>query len=273
METNLTLLQYKEIIEVIKKQLNVDLSQYALSSLRYSFISIMKELRISNYSAFILSIETKISTQELIVSKLINESVSLFREPSLWRIIKSSYFEEIIKRGQLKIWLPELSKASDLYTILILLDYYNIRSKARITVSDLSSINIEESKTGLISRDILPNTILSLKRFNPDINLDNYTYTSNNQTYIKKELLNNIFRIKGAFLETKPSYTPNIVLFRNKLIYYNHVLEQKAINHLYNTIAGGGLLFVGTKEDLTSFEINKKFRLINKDEQVYKRAY
>ena len=247
MEANLTLLQYKEIIEVIKKQLNVDLSQYALSSLRYNFISIMKELRISNYSAFILSIETKKSTKELLLSMIINESVSLFREPSLWRIIKKSFFDDFIKRGQLKIWLPELSKASDLYTILIILDYYKIRNNARITVSDISDINLENSKTGKISRNILPNTILSLKRFNPDINISDYTYTANNNTFINKDLLKNVIRIKGSFLDTKPSYAPNIVLFRNRMIYYNHVLEQKAINHLYNTIAGGGLLFVGTK--------------------------
>ena len=273
MKATLTLIQYKEIIEAMKSKYGIDLSQYAISSLNYTFIALMNELRLYSHSSFIKSFTTNVAIKEKLFSRLINESVGLFREPSLWRIMKKEIFDVILSKGNLKIWLPELSNASDLYTLLIVLDYYKLRSKARITVSDLSNLNIDASKKGELSRDILSNSILNLKHFNPDINIADYTYQVNKQSYINKELLMNVYSVKGDFFEAKPSYSPNLVLFRNRMIYYNHVREQKAINFLHKTMSGGGFLFVGIKEDLTTFEINKKFRLLNKDEQIYKRNF
>ncbi len=273
MDITLTILQYKEIIEAIKKHLGVDVSQYALSSLRYNMVYVMKEMRISSHTSFIKAIAINPKVKEMLLSCLICESVSLFREPSLWRIIKTTIFDNILQRGQIKIWLPELNKASDLYSLLIILNHYGIRDKVRITVSDISSINIDKSRKGELSKEILSNSILNLKHFDPNLDLKNYTYEQSKTTYINKELLRGVFSVKGDFFDVKPSYSPNLIIFRNKLIYYNHIREQKAINYLYQNMLGGGFLITGTKEDIGIFEIDKKFRLFNEDEQIYKRNF
>ncbi len=273
MDTTLTILQYKEVLSAIQGKLGIDLSQYAMSSLRYNLVSFMKAYRINGSKELIKNINIKPNIGELLLSYVLKENVSLFREPSLWRIFNKNILEEILSKNTIKIWLPEIGNGSDLYTLLIILDHYNLRQKARITVSDISKINIERIRKGELSKDIISNSTLNLKHFDQNLSLNDYTYQKDKHYFINKDLLRNIFTIKSTLLQTKPIYTPNLVIFRNKMIYYNHVLEQKAINHLHKNMAGGGFLITGIKEDIGLFEIDKKFRLINKEEQIYKRNY
>lgn len=273
MDISLTILQYKEILKAIKKHLGIDVSEYVVSSLRYNMVNIMNKMHINKHTEFIKAIATDTIIKEQILSCLICESVSLFREPSLWKILKTTILDKILEKGQINIWLPELNKATDLLSLLILLNHYNIRDKAIITVSDISSINIENSINGELTREILTNSIINLEHFDPNIDLKDYTYQENNTTYINKEILEGVYYLKGDFFDVKPSYASNLVIFRNKLIYYNHHREQKAINYIHKNMVGGGFLITGSKENIETFDIDKKFTIYNSEEQIYKRDY
>jgi chemotaxis methyl-accepting protein methylase len=180
---------------------------------------------------------------------------------------------KILPKNPLRIWLPEVSKGSDFFTLLLLLEMDKLLENSKIIISDQCFINLENCKKGNIDNSIIENSFSNFKRFSPNSDITKYVVQEGKKYQIKKELLKNIFTLRGSFMEIKLPYKPNLVLFRNRLIYYNHVKEQKAINQLYETMAAGGFLITGVKENISMFEIDKKFRIYQQEEQIYKRNF
>jgi chemotaxis protein methyltransferase CheR len=273
MSISLSILEYKEIIEAIKKHANVDISQHSMAAMRTNLAEIISELRISSTSDFVQAIIDHKRVRDLIIANIYNEHINLFRDPAMWKILKTDLIDTMLKTGNIKIWLPEVSKGSDFYTLLIFLKINNLQDKVRIVISDESQQNLDLCKTGFIDNNLLINSEMNIKRLDSHLVLNNYLETKDKKTYLKAELMKGFIALKGNLLSTTLPFVANIILFRNKMIYYNHVKEQKVINHFYQNLTNGGYLIVGVKEDLTLFDIDKKFKLYNQEEQIYKRHF
>ncbi len=273
MNITLSILEYKDIIQALKDKTNVDLNQHAMTSLRQNLIYLMSSTKYSSPRALIAAIQNDKVFLEQILSCIYCEHISLFRDPALWRIIKESVLDRITEKSILKIWLPEVSKGSDYYSLVILLAKNNLLAKAKIIISDISQSNLELCRQGYINPSIINNSISNVKRLDELDNINKYTHTIGGKTFINKELLKNTFAYRSSMMDITLPYNPNLVIFRNRMIYFNHVKEQKAINKLYNTISGGGYLITGIKENISDFDIEKKFRIFNQEEQIYKRYF
>jgi chemotaxis protein methyltransferase CheR len=61
------------------------------------------------------------------------------------------------------------------------------------------------------------------------------------------------------------------VLFRNQLIYFNQLLQDKTLNAVHSSLAPGGYLVLGAKETLENTNSNNKFTVVNDSEKIYKK--
>ncbi len=273
METTLTILQYKEILEALKSSHNVDLAQHSMASLRYNFAHIMQNSKYNSVPSFIKGIQTDRLFFENVISSIYNEHISLFRDPSMWRALKSEVFDNVLHKSNLKIWIPEVSKGSDYYSLIILLEHFNLLNKASIIISDTSHINLDKCRRGEIDIDVINNSVSNFKRFDANENINNYIQRKANKYVINKELLKSTISLRSGVLDINMLSNPNIILFRNRFIYYNHVKEQRVINRLHQVLKAGGYLVTGIMEDISAFSIDKKFRIHNSKEHIYKRNF
>jgi len=273
MKTTLSILQYRDIIDAINVTYGINLKQHAMSSLRQHLLIVMEKSKYSSPTLVVKGIKEDKQFFEQILSCLYCEHISLFRDPAMWRIIKAQVLDLLPKNSQLKVWIPEVSQASDYYSLLILLKKYGLLSKSKIVITDESSLNLDKCRIGEIDTSIINNSESTIKRFDAGENLYNYVNQEGRKFYIDKALLKTTYIQKGGILDVNIPFKPNLVLFRNKMIYFNQVKELKSINKIYNQMVGGGFLITGVKEDISAFEIKGKFRIHNKDEQIYKRNF
>jgi len=62
-----------------------------------------------------------------------------------------------------------------------------------------------------------------------------------------------------------------LVLFRNQMIYYNQILQDKVLYQLSNSVVPGGYLAIGAKETLENTNSINKFSVFNDIDKVYKK--
>ena len=273
MKTTLSILQYRDIIDAINVTYGISLKQHAMSSLRQHLLMVMEKSKYSNPTLVVKGIKEDKQFLEQIISCLYCEHISLFRDPAMWRILKPQVIDKLPRSAQLKIWIPEVSQASDYYSIVIILKKLGLLAKSKIIISDESRINLDKCKQGELDSNIINTSENNIKRFDAGDDLYNYVSQSGRKFYIDKSLLKSTYIQKGGILDMDLPFKPNIVLFRNKMIYFNPVKEQKVINKIHQEMVGGGFLITGVKEDISAFEIKGKFRIHIKEEQIYKRSF
>jgi chemotaxis protein methyltransferase CheR len=101
--------------------------------------------------------------------------------------------------------------------------------------------------------------------------LSKYYSTSNGKIVRDTSLIKGVtFFKQDTFLEPAPQGV-KLVLFRNKMIYFNQTLQSKVLKTIYNSVATGGYLVIGTKESLHYLYGSIDFTLINNMESIYKR--
>lgn len=273
METSISIIEYKGVVSVIKEVYGIDLSQHAMGALGINISYFMKKYKYSTTKNMIIALKNDKMIFEKFLSCLYCEHISLFREPALWRILKESVLNNIMKKSPIKIWIPEVSKGSDYFSLVIFLQQHNLLKDSKIIISDQSHLNLEKCRLGELDSSILMNSESNYKRIDEHNVINNYIDKYISNSTVKKELLSKTFIYRSSLEAIKLPYKPNLVFFRNKMLYYTHVKEQKTINILHKAMEGGGFLITGIKENIGLFDIDRKFKIYDEEEQIYKRHF
>ncbi len=273
MDNNISLIEFRDIQKAILEAHGFDMHNFSLNAMKYNMGRIMEQLYIKQVAAFIDAIRSQKMVFEKITANLYNEQVYMFRDPAFWRIIAERFLPKAAEGEELKIWVPEVSKGEELYTLLIVLKEAGLLHKTRIIASDMCKANLEQCRKGAFPSPKMFESESNYKRYNLKNNFNDYFDKNDLRMSLKHELLSKVIFITGFVLNINLPFKPNFVLFRNKMIYYNHVLEQQAINKVHGQMSGGGLLCLGIMEDIEIFEIHGKFRVEDQEEKIYRRSY
>lgn len=266
------IVETRNIIKAIAEKYHYDFSDYALTSFKQRLERII-ELNNIKYIDFLID---KLLEDAKFFEKVLNDlevpSTEMFRDPSLWRILRDDLIPSLMKEtgNGFKVWLPNSVSGDELFSLCILLDEMEILDKIQIVVSALSSKSIETIKSGLLLNNKLEISTDNYKRANGKDELSKY-YTIKNGDLIRAgSLLKNVTFVKqDIFLEPVPQGV-KLTFFRNKMIYYNQTLQSRILKMFYQNLSVGSYLIIGTKESLSTFYGTHEYSLVNSSESIYK---
>jgi chemotaxis methyl-accepting protein methylase len=84
------------------------------------------------------------------------------------------------------------------------------------------------------------------------------------------ELIKNVEFIHHNILNDNLPGNNDLVLYRNRFIYFNPGLQSKMMSRIYDTMKKGGVLSLGVQEKLDS-GFTEKFAVLNKAENVFRK--
>jgi len=265
----------RNILSLINEKYSYDFSDYALTSLKRR---IEKLIELNNLKYADLLINKLVENDTFIdpfIDQLTVPSSEMFRDPSLWRMLREELISTIYRESgsNFKIWLPNSVSGDELFSLTIVLSEMGMLDKVQITVSSLSDKSIETIKSGKFQSDKLEISNDNYIRANGQATLSNYFSVVDNQLIRDVSLIRNVtFFKQNTFLEPVPQGI-KLILFRNKMIYFNQTLQTKILKTIQKASANGGLLIVGIKESLSCIYGNTEFALINDVESIYKRRF
>jgi chemotaxis protein methyltransferase CheR len=265
----------RNILSLINEKYNYDFSDYALTSLKRRIEKFIEQNNLKYADLLINKLMESETFIDPFIDQLTVPSSEMFRDPSLWRMMREELITNIYRESgsNFKIWLPNSVSGDELFSLTIVLSEMGMLDKVQIIVSSLSDKSIETIKSGKFPSDKLEISNDNYVRANGQHNLSNYYSVINNQLIRDVSLIQNVtFFKQNTFLEPVPQGI-KLILFRNKMIYFNQTLQTKILKIIQNASANGGLLIVGIKESLSCIYGNTEFALINDVESIYKRRY
>ena len=267
---NLSFEQLEDLIELVNNVHGFDLHGYSRASLKRRVARIMGLYRID----FAILKDNLTNTPGFFGQFLIEITVNvteMFRDPHFYIALREEVLPYLATFPHIKVWSAGCSTGEEVYSLAILLKKQQLLDRAFIYGTDINSNVLEKAKQGIVD-------LRKMKTYS-----DNYLQTGSNDSLseyytarydaatihhaLRKNILFSIHNLvsDGVFNEFQ------LITCRNVLIYFNTELQEHVFNLLYESLALFGFLCLGSKEVLRSEQLQERFRLINKKQNIYQK--
>lgn len=269
----LGIVDIREIIRIVKDKYQFDLSNYALTSLKYSLEYLINRNNFNSPESLLRRLMDEPDYLDAFIYEISTPSTEMFRDPSLWRWLRDHIFANPeIKFDNYKIWLPYCVSGGELYSLCIALKEHKLLDKVHIIASTLSNEAIKHIKIGKYPLKKLETSIENYNRTNAPSEFKEYYNIEQHVAIRDTSLINNVEFIKDDLDFSKAPKNVKLILFRNVLIYFNPKMQSTLLSMFHEKLSATGHLIIGVQERIkeTGSE-NFLFESIDPVENVYKK--
>jgi len=271
----LSVVDTRTIIRVIKENFGFDFSGFAHTSLKYRLAKVMAEYKIREIDVLIEKLNGNKTFFDNLLHDILAPATEMFRDPSLWRWLKEEHLTEIKNKhiGPYKIWLPLCVHGFELYTLAIVLKELNMLENVKIIAGVLSEKSIEVIKEGILPLKKHEISQENYKRYQGTANFNDYIEKRDYFMIRDKSLINSVEFVKQDYLFQHAPKNVKLILFRNQCIYYNSAMQEDILTSLHNQLSSMGILVIGANERIKNIDSSDQFEVLDEGESVFKRKY
>ncbi|PLX01538.1 MAG: hypothetical protein C0594_13035 [Marinilabiliales bacterium] len=265
------IVDFRNIVKALNDTHGIDMSNFALVSLKRRMEKAILAFGCRSADDFINKIQTDQNFLGIFLHLISVHETEMFRDPSLWRELRDHLLGKVKTRDQAIIWLPCATSGQELYTVMVILRELNANDKFKVIVTSISQRNIDFMSKGVYDLKPLEAYEANYTRYNPNGNFNDYYKVSGKKFVMDESLLENVEFIKHNIFSDTPPKNVNLVIYRNKMIYFNQNLQNKAISKIDQTLLPGGYFVIGVKEVFDGTGAKGKYILFSKNESIYKK--
>lgn len=267
----LGIVEYRNILSAVNQVYNVDFSEYALTSLKRRIEKLLYNFSFKTADDLILKLQSDAVFFEVFLKEIAVEDTEMFRDPPMWQDLKENVLPKYAHDADVKIWMPDVGSGDELFSLLIMLKESFILEKVKIIVSSISQKCIDHIKTGVIDLKKIEVNTANYRRIKGEFQLTKYIDIEEKKAFLNQALLKDVNFVKGDFFKLRPQFMFKLIVFRNKMLYYNPQLQCKALEVLNEHLLPGGYLVTGINETIENCPASEKFSLFNPTENIYKK--
>lgn len=268
------IVETRNVIKAILDSYGYDFRDYALTSFKRRLEEVISKNSMKDADALIARLTNNKDFFEHFLKDITPETTEMFRDPSLWRVLREDILPELSKSSsKVKVWVAAFDSGEELYSLCIILKEMEIFDRFSIFASTISNETTKKIQSGKIDAKQLEINEANYDRSNGLKNYSNYYSSPNVNGYLQIDtsLIKDVTFVKQNSTYNDSPSGMKLVLFRNQIIYFNQLLQDKILNNIHSSLVPGGYLVLGAKETLENTNASNKFTLVNDSEKIYKK--
>ena len=224
-----------------------DLIAYIEMQMKRRIDTLSAKHKIVGYDKYVQALKTdKVLFEEFVGYITINVS-EFYRNPEQWKYLEETVIPELIQRfgKNLKVWSAACSTGDEPYSLVMALSRHIPLQQIRIYATDLDKQVIAKAKTGLYGEKSIEGVPEDLKK---------KYFTKIGPSYkIADEIKARVdFHQHNLLKDTYPTDC-NLIVCRNVLIYFTEEAKDEVFRKYYQSLAKGGMLFIGSTEQIMNY--------------------
>lgn len=267
---NIGIIEYRNIIKAIKEHYGLDFSHRAFTAFVRSIERAMQLNSINSTEKLITVLSENQNFIHRFIADISIDETEMFRDPNLWIELRDRIIPRYVPKGS-NIWLPEVTSGEELISLLILLKEIDLLDSMKITVTCFGRNMVDVIKEAVFPMKKMETNKANFLRYKSKLKLEDFYTEKNNKAYFDRELLRGINIKQFEFLKDDAPANIQLVLYRNKMIYYNKRMQHSILSKIASSLNNSGIFICGIKENPESSNSEKDFNLLNKNESIYKK--
>jgi chemotaxis protein methyltransferase CheR len=254
-------IEIRLLIEALYLKYGYDFRNYSKAHIKRR---ILNRFQISELNSITEMTHKAIYDSDFVDKILMDLSITvteMFRDPSFYKALRQSVLPVLRSYPHVKIWHAGCASGEEVYSMAIILREEGLFHKTQIYATDFNPlIRIKEFTVNYQKAG-------GKRSFSDYYKADDETAKLNEN--LKKNIVfaNHNLVIDSVFAEM------NLIVCRNVLIYFDRQLQDKVIGLFMESLAGGGFLCLGSKENLQFSPHFHTFEPVVEQERIYIKNY
>lgn len=239
---------FRQILALIKIRMGVDFSFYKQTTIRRRITRRIIILKLDNLAKYLTYLKKNKQEQDLLFEDMLIKVTAFFRDTNTFDYLCQSVLPDIIKNksseNPLRIWIAGCSTGQEAYSIVMCIQEYlkdhDAKLKVQIFATDMAEKSIKKARTGIY----LTKEIEGLS----DQRLHEFFDKVDGHFQVKKSVRDLCVFAIHNILKDPPFAKMDLITCRNVLIYFEPVLQKKALTIFHYALNDKGILLLGKAE-------------------------
>ncbi len=262
--------QVEEIIVMTRSLYGFDFDGYSRASLKRRLNRIMV---LKKYEYF--DLRNILTNSPDFFNEFLNEITvnvtEMFRDPKFFISLKQNVIPYLSTFPRIKIWNAGCSTGEELYSFAILFEELGLYDRSFFYGTDINHKVLEAAKEGIYDLQKMKQYSENYKAIEGSKSFSHYYTAQYDAASIVRNLKKNVLFSMHNLVSDAPFNEFHVISCRNVLIYFNPELQKHVINLFYNSLAMFGFLCLGGKETIRDNQIAKKFKIVDKKNNIYQK--
>lgn len=257
------------VVNAIYEKYGYDFRNYSQAHVKRRILNRFNHSGLKNISEMIHEVLYNPKFVDLILMDLSITVTEMFRDPSFYKAIREEVIPILQTFPFIKIWHAGCSSGEEVYSMAIILKEEGLYEKTQIYATDFNPIIIKQAKDGLYPQTRMKEFVMNYQKAGGKGTFSGYYSINHESAKLLDSLKKNIVFATHNLVTDSVFAEVNLVVCRNVLIYFNRQLQDKVIRLFMDTLPGGGILCLGSKENLQFSEHIDHFDPFIEKEKIY----
>lgn len=263
--------ELETLLDTVYRQYHYDFRSYAAASLKRRLVSALGYFGCATVGA--LEQQTRNDPQSFAeLLRFLTVQVSdLFRDPGYFRAIRETIVPYLQTYPSLKVWVAGCATGEEAYSLAILLHEEGLLGRTQIYATDINPESLRAAQEGVYAIDRFTKFSASYLAAGGRASLADY-YTARYGSAMFDRRLKKAILFSDHSLATDSVFAEvQLVSCRNVLIYFDRLLQERAIGLLRDALCRRGFLGLGSKESLRFSSHAAAFREAVPEQRLYQK--
>jgi len=268
-ERQLEALEISLLLEGVYQRYGYDFRQYARASLRRRVMGFLLEERLRTITSLLEAVLHDPHCFQRFLTALSVQVTSLFRDPLIYRRLAQENLAELNYR---RIWHAGCSTGEEAYSTAILLEEAGLYDRSRIYATDLNQQLLQQGRIGAYRLQAVTDREVHYKEAGGRSRLRDHYSVRFQQAVFTPSVKRNLVWGHHNLTSDSSFNEFHLIFCRNVLIYFDASLQARVHRLLYDSLAVGGLLVLGSRERLAFTPHQACYETLDEREKIYRKV-
>jgi len=196
----------------------------------------------------------------------------MFRDPSYFKALREHVIPMLRTYPSPKIWVAGCSKGEEVWSLAILLEEEGLLEQSIIYATDINPEALRAAEAGIFELDQMAQYSANYQEAGGTRSLSDYYSAAYGSAIFRQSLKSHVVFADHSLATDSVFSEMHLISCRNVLIYFDRVLQDRAVKLFYESLVHRGYLGIGSKESLRFSPHARAFLEVVPGERIYQRT-
>jgi len=259
------------LVEALYRRHGYDFRNYARASLKRRVVGLAPAFGCARVSELIPRLLRDPEFVRQIVPKLSVPVTDMFRDPPVFLTLRRQVLPLMTSYPRLNIWQAGCASGEEVYSLAILLREEGLSERVHIYATDINDEALARAEEGVFPLRQLRDFSTNYLKAGGRQSLSHYYHAHYDHARLDPSLRQNITFARHNLASDGVFCEANLILCRNVLIYFDRVLQSRALRLFHDSLVRQGFLCLGNRESLQFSEVAEDFTAIDLEHRVFRK--
>jgi chemotaxis protein methyltransferase CheR len=260
------------LLEGLYQMYGYDFRGYVRSSISRRIMHRMGVEKLPTITALLEKVLHEQGFLERLLNDLSIQMTEMYRDPSFFAAFRSEVVPLLRDLPEIRIWHAGCATGEEVYSTAILMLEEGLAEKTRIYATDMNEKAVIAAKKGAFPLKKMQQYTKNYLKAGGKKAFSEYYLTDHQFAYFNQNLNENLIFAQHNLVTDSSFNEFHVVLCRNVMIYFDTVLQQKVHTLIYNSLADGGFIGLGSKESMLCLPKSMQYEEFNLNERIYQKV-